>query len=145
MKYSELLDKVSRGASFSIDFKKRTLKVSGKMYNISEDTEVKVPSGADVMTLATGLYEDYKQSIPSERSERCKSYFKALPYEEIDDEHMMYGMRRESARFTLEFFLLKMIATKVITWQSDWGSWFWQSPADKDFVILREWVEPKTA
>lgn len=143
MNYTELRKKVERGAKFSIDFKKRTLKVNGRMYNVREDTECNPPDGTDAMTHATSLYEVYKHSIPSERSDKCKSYFKALPYEEIDDLHMLYGTRREPARFALEFFLLKMFATNVITWQSEWGSWFWQSPADKDFVILREWVEPQ--
>lgn len=140
----ELERKVEEGAKFSIDFKKRTLKINGK--NI-DPKSVEMSFKEDFDGLMTNLkieYNDYKYSVPSERSEkRQRNYFKALPYEELDDHQMCYGMRREKARFILEFHILKAIVDGLLTWQKDWGSWFWQSDTDKDFVILREWIEPQ--
>lgn len=88
-------------------------------------------------------YRDYKHSVPSERSEsHRRSYFKALPEKELSDEDMMYGMSREFARYGLESFILAMIMCGAFKWKEEWGTWFWQSPNDKDLVILRKWVEP---
>lgn len=144
MTEGELVRKVEEGAKFSIDFKKRTLRMNGK--NI-DPKSVEMPFKEDFDGLMTNLkieYNDYKYSVPSERSEkRQRNYFKALPYEELNDDELCYGMRREKARFILEFHILKAIVDGLLTWQDDWGSWFWQSDTDKDFVILREWVEPQ--
>lgn len=60
----------------------------------------------------------------------------------VTGEDMMYGEQREFARFELEFFVLMMIMCGALTWQEEWGSWFWQSPTDKDLIILRDWIEP---
>lgn len=89
-------------------------------------------------------YNFYKHSVPSERSEsHIRSYFKALPEKELADIDMMYGQNREFARYELESFLLAMIMCGAFTWKTEWGSWFWQSHNDKDFVILRKWIEPR--
>lgn len=147
MKYSELREKVEHGARFSIDFKKRTLKVSGK--NIEIDDNDFYDSGLDydvptIMADTERLYYIYKHSIPSERSERRqRNYFKSMPYKELTDEELCYGQHRETARFDLEFYILRALQLGRLTWQKEWGSWFWQSDEDKDLVILREWVEPK--
>lgn len=144
MKYSELREKVERGARFSIDFKKRTLKVNGKLVDpktVDCDT-----CGVDIMDAIETFYHAYKHSIPSERSEhRQRNYFKALPYEELNDAELCFGEHRETARFRLEFLILRAIIDGRLTWQPNWGNWFWQSEHDKDLVILREWIEPKTA
>lgn len=89
-------------------------------------------------------YNFYKHSVPSERSEsHRRSYFKALPEKDLADIDMMYGQSREFARYELESFLLAMIMCGAFEWKNEWGSWFWQSQNDKDFVILRKWIEPK--
>lgn len=89
-------------------------------------------------------YQQYKHSIPSERSEsHRRSYFKALPEKDLSDHDMLYGVSREVARCQLEVFVLLMLFDGQLQWQSKWGSWFWQSPNDKDLVILRQWVEPR--
>lgn len=146
MTYSELRERVERGARFSIDLKKRTLRMNGKLVDLKDVECVDDGDIEDVMGTLHRLYENYKVSVPSERSEsRRKNYFKALPYKALSDENMLYGYHREEARFALEFCILKYIVDGKLKWNEDWGKWFWQDPEDKDFVILREWVEPQQA
>lgn len=143
MKYLELREKVGRGARFSIDFKKRTLKMNGKPIDV-KDVYCELPEEDDVLSYLHDTYELYKHSVPSEKSEkRQRNYFKALPYDKLTDDDMLYNLRREETRFMLEFAILKLIVDGKLKWNEEWGSWFWQDPNDKDFVILREWVEPQ--
>lgn len=144
MEYSELREKVARGAKFSIDFKKRTLKMNGVLIDVNYVEWEGSNMVVNPMRYFEYVYEKYKYSVPSERSEkRQRNYFYALPYEKLDDDQLINGERREYARFELEFAILFAIVHNKIQWQDDWGSWFWQSDTDKDFVILREWVEPQ--
>lgn len=119
--------------------------MNGKLVDL-KDVECVDDGDTDIMGTLHRLYENYKVSVPSERSEsRRKNYFKALPYKALSDENMLYGYHREEARFVLEFCILKYIVDGKLKWDEDWGKWFWQDPEDKDFVILREWVEPQQA
>lgn len=144
MKASEIAQMVSDGAKFAINFQKRTCSVNGKVL-VSDHDDIKLGlSVEEILETIEFLYGIYKHSVPSERSEshrRC--YFKALPEKDLSDEDMMYGERRETARFNLEFYVLSALISGELKWDDEWGSWFWQSTADKDLVILREWVEPK--
>lgn len=143
---------VYNGAKFYIDFKKRSLCVNGKY--IIRNGESSIPfanicpkdySLPIVLDEIEHRYEVFLHSVPSERSENHRrSYFKALPEEELSDEDMMYGEQREYARFELEFCVLWVIIHGVLTWQQEWGSWFWQSPNFPSLVILRDWIEPST-
>ena len=142
MKYRDLINKIEKGARFSVDFKKRELKINGKDFDITGFDFSKAIITGDILSDLWILYYEYKHSVPSERSEnhrRC--YFKALPEKELTDDEMMYGTPREVARFMLETELLYYIKTGLLKWDDEtMGTWFWQSPYDKDFVILKEWV-----
>ncbi len=148
MTYNEIINEVENGAKFTINFEKRTLKINRKAVDLSDCT---LPENRllgkrehDVIWRIENLYKFYKHSVPSGRSEsHRKSYFKALPEKSLTDEDMMYGRKREVARCRLELYLLLVIIDGKLTWQEAWGSWFWQSPNDKDLIILREWIEPK--
>lgn len=144
MNYSELREKVERGARFAIDFKKRTVKVNGKKVEFDKD-DLRIPDMLfDAMEGMHTLYEHYKYSVPSERSEnRHRTYFKALKYEDLNDNALCYGEHRETARFDLEIYVLFFAIH--FGWQEEWGSWFYQDTSDKDFVLLREWIEPQAA
>lgn len=144
MEYVDLVKKVNRGASFSINFKKRELRVDKKtidLKSIEWQADVQLASNGDLNELYP-FYYAYKHSVPSERSERVsKHYFKALPTNKLSDNDFMYGMPRELARFNLEMALLREIVFGNLKWNDKtMGTWFWQSPDDKDFVILKEWV-----
>lgn len=144
MKYSELIEKIERGASFSIDFRKRELQVDKKLVDLNSiewESRLKLYPNENLNDLIP-LYTAYKHSIPSEKSEsKSRRYFKALPIKELSDDDFMYGMPREIARFHLEMALLRMIFFNHIKWEDEtMGTWFWQSPDDKDFIILKDWV-----
>lgn len=147
MNIKELYDKVSQGSKFYVNFKERTVRVDKKAYDIKDvewDKDLSDLSEKDILDVLTAAYETYKHSVPSERSDsHRKSYFKALPYEELSDDDILYGIPREFSRFTLEISFLIAVSSEMLKWNNEWGTWFWQSPDDKDFVILREWVEPK--
>lgn len=146
----DVRDIVRDGAKFCINLQKRNLSVNGE-YLIRNGSH-SVPLGCfrkedfPIDKVIQGIerrYRDFRRSVPSERSEsHRRSYFKALPESELSDEDMMYGLQREYARFELEFFVLMMIMCGALVWQEGWGSWFWQSSACPDLIILREWIEP---
>lgn len=147
--YDELIRRVENGEQFSINFEKRSLKV-GKDWLIKdgETAEGNIICSfrpvAPMMETIEHLYKKYKYSMPSERSDsKWRTYFKALPAEELTDEQMVYGENREVAKARLEGFILCMILKGELKWVDDWGSWFFQSSADKDLVILRSWIEGK--
>ena len=150
--YLELLERVSEGESFHIDFEKRNMKV-GNDYLIKEgefDESKELVSGPydmqTILNMIEELYKNYKYSLPSERSDnKRRKYFKALPMEEITDEQLMTAERREFSQAVLEGFVLCMIVSGQLTWDEEvmQGKWFYQSKSDPDLVLLRTWVEGK--
>lgn len=139
MTEKEIIKRVENGEKFFINIENRTLRISGKMIDLNE---VEMPEcDTDVITEIESRYEAYKYSVPSERSEsRRHKYFRALPESQLPDHAMMYGEQREVAMCRLELFVLMAIVRGKLTWHDDWGSWFWQSPADKDLIIFRQWI-----
>ena len=154
--YDELLERVSNGESFHIDFEKRNMKV-GKDYLVkngefNEERELlgvwfgNMHNLTDLLFELEVLYRVYKYSLPSERSDsKRRKYFKALPMEEITDEQLMVAERREYAQSVLEGFVLCMIVNGQLVWDENvmQGKWFYQSKSDPDLVLLRTWVESK--
>ena len=151
--YEELVQRVSDGETFHIDFEKRTMKV-GKDFLIkngewdsSRNLFHNSPEDLCPMELILGfiehLYGRYKYSLPSERSDsKRRTYFKALPIEQIPDEELFFAERREIAKAKLEGFILCMILKGGFVWdEKKLGKWFWQSKYDADLVILRSFVE----
>ena len=150
--YLELLEMVSNGESFHIDFEKRNMKV-GNEFLIKEgefDKSNELVSGSydmrTILNVIEELYKNYKYSLPSERSDsKRRKYFKALPMEEITDEQLMTAERREFSQAVLEGFVLCMIVSGQLVWDEKvmQGKWFYQSKSDTDLVLLRTWVEGK--
>ena len=154
--YLELIERVSEGESFHIDFEKRNMKV-GKDFLIKEgkyeETQELLGEAfgnvhclEDLLFELECLYKVYKYSLPSERSDnKRRHYFKALPMEEITDEQLIVAERREFSQAALEGFVLCMIVSGQLVWDEDvmQGKWFYQSKTDPDLVLLRTWVEGK--
>ena len=144
--YEELIQKVSEGSRFNINFETRTMKIGKKKvidngeYGDKELISIKINDPLDIIE---NLYSQYKFSIPSERSEnKRRGYFKALSANELTDEELICGERREVARARLEGFILCMILNGKLTWDEfTMGKWFWQSNNDPDLVILKKWIE----
>ena len=96
----------------------------------------------DVIKHIEEIYEFYKFSIPSERSDnKRRKYFKALSIEEIPDNRLLFAGKREVERARLEGFILCSILSDKFKWTEDLGKWFYQSKNDPDLVILRSWIE----
>ena len=146
--YAELIERVSNGEAFCIDFEKRTMKI-GKRKIIDggeyDETRGLIDFKGFVFEAIDKLYKNYKHSLPSERSDsKRRKYFKALSVNEISDEQLMVAERREVAQAKLEGFILCMILMNIFTWDEfTMGRWFYQSTNDPDLVILRSWIENK--
>ena len=151
--YEELVQRVSDGETFRIDFEKRTMKI-GKNFLIKngeydtsrclfhEDDEAFLPMDL-ILGSINVLYVGYKYSLPSERSDKKRrAYFKALSMDEIPDCRLMTAERREVAQAKLEGFILCMMLENRFVWDEKvMGKWFWQSKGHNDLVILRKWIE----
>ena len=150
--YLELIERVSEGEAFHVDFEKRNMKV-GKNYLIKEgefdESKELIYGDYDMWILLhtiRQLYKNYKYSLPSERSDnKRRKYFKALSMEELTDEQLMVAGRREVSQAALEGFVLCMIVSGQLVWDEKMmnGKWFYQSETDPDLVLLRSWVEGK--
>ena len=133
------------GAKFYVDFEGRNLKVNGEYLVKDGKTDYELGGICDADTFLFNVednYRIYKHSVPSERSEgKYRKYFSALSERDLTDDDMMYGISREVAQAQLEIFILHQILLGI-KWNESWGKWFWQSPNDKDLVLLRKWFEP---
>lgn len=141
----QALESVKEGARFKVDLVKRNLYV-GKKCLIKEG---KFEGTLDGLSFSIyeleNLYEIYKHSRPSERSDnKRRCYFRALKCKELSEDDMLYGVDREVAQFKLETYLLAWILSGLFVWDEEsMGKWFWQSQNDKDLVILRNWIDGK--
>ena len=137
MTTQELERRIEDGAKFRISLEKRTLHINGKPADLGEALTENFS-----FEKLENLYRRYKHSLPGERDNVKRSYFLALNEEELSDDDILYGERRQIAKFRLEFYVLRAVVSGALKWQDEWGSWFWQSANDKSLVILRSWVEP---
>ena len=151
MNYKEIVEKVSQGSSFYVNFTERSVRLDGKIVvqngnfdsNGYENQDTDFSLQQTLLTIEQ-LYQEYKHSVPSERSEsHRRTYFNALPEKELSDNDMMYGERRETARALLEVYVLEAICREWLYWdEPTMGKWFWQSKKNKDLIILRQWIDP---
>lgn len=144
--YNEAIQKVKEGARFRISFEKRSLKIDGKyvIKNGEYEGTLLTPTDSDAtISYVEALYNRYRHSIPSERSEgQRKTYFQALPEQELSDEDMFYGERREEAQIKLELYILCAILNGSLKWDEiAKDKWFWQSPRHSSLILLKQWIE----
>lgn len=135
---------VCRGAKWMVDFQGKTVYINDKPLNNEGDYGTIANDFDEALTKIECLFHSYYHSVPSEKSEaRHAVYFKALPYEKLSDNDLMYGESRDIAQFRLEFTILRLIIDGVITWDrlAEPKHWFWQSEKYPQFVMLREWIE----
>ena len=144
------LEQVEKGERFRINFEQRTMKVGqdklidNGVYDTSQvlyDERFNNPQS--LLDKARELYISYKFSLPSERSDKKRrKYFKALSIDELTDEQLIYGTRREIAQYMLEAFILCAIINGDFIWDDEiHGKWFYQDRLEQDLVILKNWIE----
>lgn len=155
--YNELLDAVEKGRKFKVDLVNKSLWINRKQ--IIKEGEIvhdeykgkdligiwdlalnyaNSPLDEDPWNWIEVLYCEYKHSAPSKHSNN-KSYFKALPVEELTDADLAYGYDRDFAQAMLEGYILLANLTGWLTWEFD-DYWFYQSDSDRELVILKEWI-----
>lgn len=138
--YHNAIESVANGARFKIDLISKTLTINGADVSVDE-MNIDIPSCEDMISTIEKLYERYKHSVPSERSE-CKRrrYFTALRKYDIDEEDFMFGEGRDVAQIKLELYVLLSSIHYRHYWDSLFQGFFYQSKADKDLIILKDWV-----
>ena len=146
--WEETIQAVGEGRRFKVDFENRSLKVDGKF--IIQDGQYEGKLGIErvnteeMLEEIETLFQRYKHSIPSERSQsKNKNYFLALPEKDLEDDDMLYGENREVSQVSLELYILICILNGSFGADEVFpaGQWFWQSNNDRDLVILRRWIE----
>ena len=144
--FEKAVDAVTNGEKFKVNLEKRNLQIGNK-YLIKDGKYDGVLYNGVGFSISTfeDLYQVYKHSRPSERSEnKQRKYFKALKLNELEEDDMLYGDDRELAQLSLELYLLCWILSGTFVWDEEsMGKWFWQSQNDKDLVILRSWIDGK--
>lgn len=148
--YEELIEQVSNGKKFSIDFENRNIKVGNKYlvkngvydtskYKLLNEDNANINS---ILSNIEALYEVYKYSMPSERSEnKRQKHFKALSIEELTDEQLVLGQPREVSQANLEGFIFVQILSGNLYWDEEiMGKWFYQGN-DQDLIILKKWIK----
>ena len=142
--YEILLERASNGESFSIDFKKKNLKI-GRKYYIKDgewDNDLSLTEQTELLNnpleQIEELFQTYKYSVPCEKTEYKKSYFKAKKYDELTDYQMIYNENRLLAQAKLEGYVLMLILSGAFIWTEDMGKWYWQGK-DRDLILLKEW------
>lgn len=147
--YQETIEKVEKGARFRVNFENRSLRVNGK-YVIKDgkhegELGIVPQSTEDTLKEIERLYQRYRHSIPSERSDtRRKTYFQAIAEHELSDDDMFYGERRDNAQIALELYVLCSILNGSLVWDDfAVGKWFWKSPNEDGLIILKNWIISK--
>lgn len=138
----KLLSKVDNGATFSVDFKQRNLKVNGR-YLVKEG-KYKGEYGflpCKALEHVEELYHAYRYSYPSEDGVKYRSYFTPLTAEELSVKDMVLGKDREVARAELESYILGLMLSGF-SWDDQdelKGKWFWRSSKEPSLRLLKEW------
>lgn len=156
--YGELLDAVDKGKRFKVDLMEKSLWINKKQIIkkgeiVNEQDQSKEFIKEYDLALEYGsfslsnspwevievLYTEFKKSVPGEHSNR-KSYFKALPVDELTDAELAYGTDRDYAQARIEGYVLLASLIGWLKWEHG-THWFYQSPSDSELIVLRNWIE----
>ena len=139
--YDEIINSVSSGSVFNVDLKKKVLQLDKNNVPL-DNMSVNISSSEDMLSTIHKLFERYKYSVPSERSEGKRGrYFKALKLSEIDYDDFMFGEGRDTAQIKLELYVLLSSIYYKHFWEEIFKEhFFYQSDKDKDLIILKDWV-----
>ena len=138
--YRDLLERVERGAKFKIDLVMKTLKVDGKEIelegNLIDESDVGNGNPWDILDT---LYLSFKRSVPSERHNGSKPYFKCDSVEDLTDNEIAFNEPRSKAQFALEAYVLFASVSGKLKMENE-NHWFYQSKVFPEMVCLREWI-----
>lgn len=138
--YSELLERVSRGAKFKIDLVQKTLKIDGRTIvlegNLIDENDV---GNGNPWEILETLYLSFKRSVPSAHHNGSKPYFKSDSAEDLSDDEIAFNEPRGLAQFALECYVLFASVLGKLE-MSNKNHFFWQSRVFPECVVLREWI-----
>ena len=139
--YDEIINSVSSGSVFNVDLKKKVLQLDKNNVPL-DNININISSSEDMLSTIHKLFERYKYSVPSERSEgKRRRYFKALKLSEIEYDDFMFGEGRDTAQIKLELYVLLSSIYHKDFWEEIFKEhFFYQSDKDKDLIILKDWV-----
>ena len=154
--YTELLDAVDNGKKFKVDLVNKSLWINrtqiikegeivhdeDKSKDLIKEWDLalhfgSMPLDEQPFGVIELLYNKYKHSAPREHSNK-KSYFKALPVDELTDGDLAYGYDRDFADAMLCGYILLGSLVGWIKFENE-NHWFYQGK-DKELIILKEWV-----
>lgn len=145
--YNEIIEKVKAGASFSIDFKKRSLRLDGKPIDLKDKPlGIEHFDGLDAwLDHVEDLYDAYKYSRPTKTSMNHErhSKFKALSVDELVKEcghgALNNPVARNEAQAALELFILFSLINGSFNPDELFAKdWFFQG-TDKSLIIRKDW------
>lgn len=153
--YKDLLDAVEKGRKFKVDLIDKSLWINkkqiikkGEILNENkafiETDDLKMywahkSLDKDPWSWVELLYDTYKHSVPREHSNK-RSYFKALPVDELLDRELAYNAERDYMQCILEGYILLASLQGFLKWEYG-NQWFWQSDKDKDLVVLKNFID----
>lgn len=157
--YATLLQKAKDGGYYKINLKTKTLQIGSKEYVkegvvlieddliCNEDFEQFDIMIGDIKNMSWKnvvwhLYNIFKYSVPR-TNYKDRSYFKALPCEELSLGDMACGVDRSLAQAMLEGYILLGSIAGWIVWNENESHWFWQNEDDMNLIVLKEWIQNK--
>ena len=154
--YNDLLNAADQGKKFKVDLINKSLWINrrlvikkGEIYHeedkskdliIPDDLANHFGSGIskDPWELLEIISSEFEKSVPGKNE--TKSYFKAKSVDELTDADLAYNYDRNFAVAMLEGFILLAGLAGILKWQNP-KHWFWQSSSNKNFVVLRNYIE----
>lgn len=145
--YTDVLDAVRCGKRYRISLKEKTIKINRKELLLTDDLideydTVKIgltEEISDFWNTVETLYTKYKRSVPGAKKLGNESHFHADDVEILTDDELAFNESRCYMQAALEAYVLLSSLNGDVIWQND-NHWFWQSPVEKNLVILKEWI-----
>lgn len=145
--YEEVIEQVSKGVRCSVDFKKRTIRLNGKLIKTAkrESGIEKCENLDDWLDKVEDLYDEYKYSKPTQQSmeRERKSKFHALSVSQlvnaIGHDALSNPIQRNVAQAKLEVFIVLSLIDRTFNPDELFAKdWFYQG-ADKSLIIRKDW------
>ena len=145
--YENIIEQVSKGAPFVVDFKNRTIRINGKFINV-KDGEPGITKYDDLdewLDEVENLYDEYKYSKPTKQSMKRerKSKFRALSVSQLVNvmghDALSNPTARNVAQVKLEAFILLSLVHGIFNPDELFAKdWFYQG-SDKSLIIRKDW------
>ena len=154
--FSELLDAADKGKKFKVDLINKSLWIDrkkiiekGEIVNeqyqgkelIKEyDLALEFGSGSNLppWELLELIFNEFEKSVPSKHT--VKTYFKAKSFDELTESDLAYNYDRIFMTAMLEGYILLASLKGILKWQND-KHWFWQSQKNRNFIVLKSYIE----